>query len=73
MSKVLSGYEAHVERLRMDGVEFAEYPCPYCGEMIASPLRGPGAIVDSLATCPHCEEQYLRVVNCDGRIEAEEF
>ncbi|HFU1359334.1 TPA: hypothetical protein ACGQTY_002517 [Citrobacter farmeri] len=55
-------YSAFIAKVRKDGGRLLNFPCPCCQEDIET-LAAPGeAIWDTLATCPHCEGVFIKVV-----------
>lgn len=72
MTSLLKHYREHVEMLRAAGARLTEYPCPHCGELIATPIPGDEVNFNTLSTCPHCEEEHIKLFHCDGSVTAEE-
>lgn len=55
-------YQAFIAKVRKDGGRLLKFPCPCCQEDIETLAASDGAVWDTLATCPHCEGAFIKVV-----------
>lgn len=55
-------YQAFIARVRQNGGWLLTFPCPRCGEKVETLAAPDGAVWDTLATCPHCEGTFIKII-----------
>lgn len=74
-------YENFLTAVRNNNIKTGSYSCPSCKKDIEAMVPENDEIFDSLSTCPHCGEIFMKVVHSDkiiisstdGKTEPQEF
>lgn len=60
---MLSEYEKFIKRCRDHGVPLLSFNCPHCGGATETPAATDGGTWDTMASCPHCDGLYIKLVD----------
>ena len=54
-------YTEYNDQLKAKGIQLTKYPCPCCGMDIEGQPAAKCEVWDTLSSCPHCDDIYLKV------------
>lgn len=61
MSTLKQKHEAFITKIKADGGKTLEFKAPCCGAEIEDRAAPKGETWDTLTTCPHCGELFIKV------------
>lgn len=66
MSKDLKAqHDAYIAGVKARGEPTLTYQTPCCGNVMEDRAAPPGAVWDTLATCPHCGRLYMKITTAE--------
>lgn len=61
MKTLKQKHEEYISSVKASGAKTLTYPAPCCGGQIEDRAANTGETWDSLRTCPHCGELFMKV------------
>lgn len=63
MRKLMGDYLTYIRRVETRGGKLIIFICPDCGQDIKTLPAPAGEIWDTISTCPHCEQSFVKITN----------
>lgn len=63
MRKLMGDYLKYVRRVEANGGKLICFKCPDCRQDIKTIPAPRGEVWDTVSTCPHCEQSFVKITN----------